>query len=113
MSPKDSDNSYSLAAHRRSATLTTKTSPSPFSKVHLTLNPSLSSPCSSPLETMALFSMITSRTSELTGERDVDSRLRNVGLKDRDQRISPPMRNCLMVSKIGRRSLGGTDFHAR
>ena len=66
---------------------TTKTSPKPFSIVHLTLYPSLSNPsCSfTPLP-----SMNASFTNTLIGEAGVTVRAEKEGVNDLDHRISPP-----------------------
>jgi hypothetical protein len=66
---------------------TTKTSPKPFSIVHLTLYPSLSNPsCSfTPLP-----SINASFTNTLIGEAGVTVRAEKEGVNDLDQRIRPP-----------------------
>ena len=66
---------------------TTKTSPKPFSMVHLTLYPSLSNPsCSfTPLP-----SMNASFTNTLIGEAGVTVSAEKEGVNDLDQRIRPP-----------------------
>lgn len=68
--------------------LTTKTNPSPFSIVHLTLYPSLSNPSCSFL---ALPSMKASFTNALIGEAGVTVRAEKAGVNDLDQRMSPPL----------------------
>jgi len=68
--------------------LTTKTSPSPFSTVHLILHPSLSTPSSGSAD---LFSIMTSLTRVFTGDLVDDcARVSNAGLYDLDQRTRPP-----------------------
>jgi hypothetical protein len=66
---------------------TTKTSPKPFSIVHLTLYPSLSNPsCSfTPLP-----SMNASFTNTFIGEAGVTVSAEKEGVNDLDQRMRPP-----------------------